>query len=229
MATRSALAGSVDANTAGAAQREPPTKRAVKSTSSQGKASLAKLLSNPKRVQILAAAHREAISPSEFARAHGLTTSSVAEHFKKLADYGAIKLVKKEPVRGSIRHLYVGTKRGILTAADWQTLPESVQSDIASAGLQDFIDIAVHAIEDGSFAARSDFVLTWDELDLDEAGWQALTQMLGLVWKKVPRLEEEAAMRKQRSGEKGMKAIVGLAAFGAPQPARPKRKASRRR
>lgn len=215
-------------STLGAAERELPQRKAARPSSGQGKASLAKLLSNPKRVQILAAAHREAISPSEFARAHGLTTSSVAEHFKKLADYGAIKLVKKEPVRGSVRHMYVGTKRGILTAADWQTLPESVQSDIAGAGLQDFIGVAVHALEEGTFTERSDFVLTWDEVKLDEAGWQALTQMLGLVWKKVPRLEEEAEMRRAKSGEKGMKAIVGLAAFGAPKPARPKRKVRRR-
>jgi DNA-binding transcriptional ArsR family regulator len=223
--TKSAIAESVENRAAGEVSEGPSASKAVKSTSGQGKATLAKLLSNPKRVQILAAAHRQAISPSEFARAHGLTTSSVAEHFKKLADYGAIKLVKKEPVRGSIRHLYVGTKRGILTAADWQTLPESVQSDIAAAGLQDFIGVAVHAIEEGTFTERSDFVLTWDEVELDEAGWRALTQMLGLVWQKVPRLEEEASMRRQRSREKAVKAIVGLAAFGAPQPARPKRKA----
>lgn len=221
METKSAIAESASTSTAGAAKQEPPTGK----TASQGKASLAKLLSNPKRVQILAAAHREAISPSEFARAHGLTTSSVAEHFKKLADYGAIKLVRKEPVRGSVRHMYVGTKRGILTAADWQTLPESVQSDIAGAGLQDFIGVAVHALEEGTFTERSDFVLTWDEVELDEAGWQALTRMLGLVWKKIPHLEEAAEMRRARTGEKGMKAIVGLAAFGAPKPARPKRKA----
>lgn len=225
MATKSAIAGSAKTSTAGATKQGPPIGKAARPTASQGKASLAKLLSNPKRVQILAVAHREAISPSEFARANGLTTSSVAEHFKKLADYGAIKLVRKEPVRGSVRHMYVGTKRGILTAADWQTLPESVQSDIAAAGLQDFIGVAVHALEDGTFTERSDFVLTWDEVELDEAGWQALTQMLGLVWKKVPRLEEEAEMRRAKSREKGMKAIVGLAAFGAPKPARPRRKA----
>src|SRR5690349_15109998 len=94
---------------------------------SERKASLAKLLSHPTRVQILAAAHRQAISPSEFARAHGQSTSSVAEHFRKLADYGAIKLIRLEPVRGSVRHMYVGAKRGIITARDWQELPESVQ------------------------------------------------------------------------------------------------------
>jgi DNA-binding transcriptional ArsR family regulator len=193
--------------------------RARGAGASERKASLAKLLSHPTRVQILAAAHRQAISPSEFAKAHGQSTSSVAEHFRKLADYGAIKLVRMEPVRGSVRHMYVGTKRGIITARDWQGLPESVQGDIAAAGLQDFLGVAAHAIEAGSFTARGDFVLTWDEAELDEIAWKTLTKMLGLVWAKVPSLEEETAMRKAAGGVPTMKAIVGLAAFEAPEPA----------
>jgi len=193
-------------------------KAARKSGASQRKATLAKLLSHPTRVQILAAAHRQAISPSEFARTHGSSTSSVAEHFRKLADYGAIKLVRMEPVRGSIKHMYVGTKRGVITARDWQDLPESVQGDIAGAGLQDFVGVTAHAIETGSFTARGDFVLTWDEAKLDEVAWKTLTQMLGLVWAKVPSLEEESAMRLAATGGEPMKAIVGLAAFEAPEP-----------
>jgi DNA-binding transcriptional ArsR family regulator len=205
--------------------KRPPAKTG---RAPQGKASLAKLLSHPLRVQILAAAHRQAISPSEFARAHGLTTSGVAEHFRKLADYGAIKVVRKEAVRGSVRHMYVGTKRGIITAKDWQTLPESVQGDIAGAGLQDFLSVTAHAIESGSFTAR-DFVLTWDEVELDEIAWATLAKMLQLLWTKVPSLEEEAAMRREKTGEPGMKAIVGLAAFEAPKPARSSRAKGKKR
>jgi DNA-binding transcriptional ArsR family regulator len=202
-----------------AARSARAPRQATQAAPSQDKASLAKLLSHSTRVQILAAAHRQAISPSEFAREHGLTTSSVAQHFRKLADYGAIKLVRKEPVRGSVKHMYVGTKRGILTEADWQTLPESVQSDLATAGLQDFIGVTVHAIEAGSFTERDDFVFTWDEVELDELAWKTLTQMLTLLWKKTTSLEEESAVRRAQSGEKGFKAVVGLAAYGAPRPA----------
>lgn len=198
---------------------EPASAATPGSASSRRKASLAKLLSHPTRVQILAAAHRQATSPSEFAREHGQSTSSVAEHFRKLAEYGAIKLVRTEPVRGSVRHMYVGAKRGVITAQDWQDLPESVQSDIAGAGLQDFIGVAAQAIETGSFTARSDFVFSWDEAELDEVGWETLAKMLNLVWAKVPSLEEEAAMRRVQSGEPAMKAIVGLAAFEAPRAA----------
>lgn len=184
---------------------------------SERKASLAFLLSHPIRVQILAASRRAPVSPSGFAREHDLKTTSVAEHFRKLAEYGAITLLRREPVRGSVRHLYVGTKRGVITAKDWESLPASVQSDIAAAGLSDFVVVTAEAIDRGSFHERPDFVLTWDEAELDEIAWGKLTKMLKLVWTKVPALEEEAERRKGS----GMKAIIGLAAFEAPKPPDP--------
>jgi hypothetical protein len=185
---------------------------------SERKASLAFLLSHPLRVQILAASHRAPISPSGFAREHSLKTTSVAEHFRRLAEYGAIKLIGKEPVRGSVRHLYVGTKRGVITAKDWESLPSSVQSDIAAAGLSDFVVVTAEAIDTGSFNIRPDFVLTWDEAEFDEIAWDKLTKMLKLVWTKVPALEEEAKLRLEKSGDPGVKVIVGLAAYEAPRP-----------
>lgn len=221
MAPGSARAASAKTETdePGAGESQPGGDAASPLAPSRRKATLAKMLSHPTRVQILAAAHRKAISPSEFARAHGRSTSSVAEHFRKLAEYGAIKLVRQEPVRGSVKHMYVGTKRGVITAREWRNLPESVQGDIAGAGLQDFVGAAAHAIESGSLAARGDFVLTWDEADLDEVAWKTLTKMLALVWAKVPSLEEESAMRRAKAGTPGVKAIVGLAAFEVPEPA----------
>jgi len=186
---------------------------------SERKANLAFLLGHPIRVQILAASHRAPVSPSGFAREHDLKTTSVAEHFRRLAEYGAIKLLRTEPVRGSVRHLYVGTKRGVITAKDWENLPASVQSDIAAAGLTDFVVVTAEAIDSGSFNARPSFVLTWDEAALDEIAWDKLTKMLKLVWAKIPALEEETELREGKAGD--VKAIVGLAAFEAPKPPDP--------
>lgn len=205
------------------AKRSTPTADAAKAEAlrSERKASLAFLLSHPIRVQILAASHRAPVSPSGFAREHDLKTTSVAEHFRRLAEYGAIKLFKEERVRGSVRHLYVGTKRGVITAKDWENLPASVQSDIAAAGLSDFVVVTAEAIDRGSFNKRPDFVLTWDEAELDEIAWSKLTKMCKLLWEKVPALEEETELRLEKSGDSGVKVIVGLAAFEAPEPPDP--------
>lgn len=205
----------------GQAERSAPAVDAARAEAlrSERKASLAFLLAHPLRVQILAASHRAPVSPSGFAREHDLKTANIAEHFRRLADYGAIKLLRTEPVRGSVRHLYVGTKRGVITARDWESLPASVQSDIAAAGLTDFVVVTAEAIDSGSFNARPSFVLTWDEAALDEIAWEKLTKMLKLAWEKVPALEEETELREGRAG--AVKAIVGLAAFEAPKPPDP--------
>jgi predicted transcriptional regulator len=221
MGARPAKAGAGD----GAAKAEPKkAKKAADSRKTPGsreerKASLSFLLSHPVRVQILAAAHRKPISPSGFAREHDLRASQVAEHFRRLAEYGALVLLRTEPgARGQQRKVYVGAKRGIITTAEWQTLTESVQKDLAAAGLQDFVVVTAQAIETGSFNSQEGVVMTWDEVGLDAIAWNKLTKMLRLVWAKIPALEEESELRNDKAGKALLKAVVGLAAFEAPTP-----------
>jgi len=185
---------------------------------SQEKAELAKLLSHPTRVEILKEANRHEISPAEFARERGLKTSTVSEHFQKLADYGAIKLVRLEPVRGGVKKVYAATINGLITVSQWQELPPSVQSDLAAAGLGDFMGIIGHAIETGSLSARRDSIIDSDEASLDDIGWRTLVEMIRLVRRKLPKLEEESAIRLQESGETAVSVVVGLAIFEAPKP-----------
>jgi len=177
----------------------------------------AKALAHPLRVHILAAAHRRVLSPSEFARESGEPLRRVAGHFKRLVEYGALQRVGERQVRGAVEHFYTGTKRAIFTEADWQTLPESVQGGIAGAALQDFVGVTVQAIQSGTFMARDDVVFTWDEVELDEEGMRATIELLELVWKKIASLEEDAATRMAKSGEKPVNAIVGLAGYEAPE------------
>jgi hypothetical protein len=179
-------------------------------------ANFAFLLGHPARVQILAAAHRRPTSPSGFARAHDLKTHQVAGHFRLLEEYGAIKLLKIEDgPRGSRIKMYVGVKRGIISAKQWDTLSETVQKELARAGLQDFIVVSAQAIETGSFSKRKNFVFTWDEAEVDEIAWNKLAEMERLLWAKVPALEEESKMRQGADSPALFKAVVGLAAFEA--------------
>jgi DNA-binding transcriptional ArsR family regulator len=187
---------------------------------------MAKAIAHPTRLQILAAAHQGEISPSEFAKDHDMPTGTAAHHFRKLVECEAIELIREERVNGSIRHVYVGTKRAIYTESEMAKLPESLQSGLVGAALQDFVGVAGQAIEAGTFTTRGDFVGTWDEAELDEIAWTKLGKMLRLVWKKVPSLEDESDARLSASGGKGLTAAVGLAAFELPWP---KAKKSRRK
>lgn len=194
---------------------EPPSRE-------EERAQMASALGHPTRLMILTVAHQRAISPSEFAREHDMKTGTVAHHFKKLVEWGAIKLVKKEPVSGSTRHMYVGTKRAIYTEKAWPEFPESVQNGLATATLQELFRVMSLSIDSGIFTARDDFTFTWEEVPFDEIAWKKFWEILRLVWQKVPVLVEESEARAEASGEKLMKAVVGLIAFEAAEPKRPK-------
>jgi DNA-binding transcriptional ArsR family regulator len=203
----------------GEKSRKAAERRRKPDNAADREASFSFLLSHPVRVQILAAAHRQPISPSGFARAHDLEAHQVAEHFRRLEEYGAIKLLRIEDgPRGSRRKVYVGVKRGIISAKEWHTLDDSVQKELATAGLQDFIVVSAQAIHTGSFSRRKNFVFTWDEPTLDPIAWRKLAKMCSLLWAKIPALEEESEMRQGADGPALFKAVVGLAAFEAPEP-----------
>lgn len=214
---RAAEAGAKGAK--GKKPRKAAERRKKPDNADERRASLSLLLSHPVRVQILAAAHRQPTSPSGFAREHDLEAHQVAEHFRRLEEYGAIKLLKIEDgPRGSRIKVYVGVKRGIITTKEWQALNTSVQKELAAAGLQDFVVVSAQAIETGSFSSQDDFVLTWDEANLDMIAWRKTAKMFRLLWAKIPALEEESEMRREKDGAPLFKAVIGLAAFEAPKP-----------
>lgn len=194
------------------------TKRSSSAKAKAAPMTWAKAIAHPTRLQILAASHQGEISPAEFAKEHEMPTGTAAFHFKKLRECEAIELVREERVNGSVRHVYVGSKRALYAKSDLSRVPESIQSGLVGAALEDFVGVAVQAIESGTFTARGDFVLTWDEIQLDEIAWTKLGKMLRLVLKKVPSLEEESQGRMASGGGKPLTAAVGLSAFELPWP-----------
>jgi len=75
---------------------------------------MAKALAHPTRLQILAAAHQGEFSPSEFAKAHDMSTGTAAHHFKKLVECEAVELVREERVhrrQSSHAQRFLGTPK----------------------------------------------------------------------------------------------------------------------
>jgi len=179
---------------------------------------LAKSLAHPMRVSILAVANLRAVSPAEFAREHGIAVQKVSYHFRALEKYGALELVDERPVRGAVEHFYKGTRRAIFGKAEWQEVPESVKGGLAGATLQDFVGVTVQAIEAGTFQARDDFVFSWDAITLDEPGWKAMVDKLKETWTWIASLEEQAAARLEKSGEKPLSAVFAVAGYETPRP-----------
>jgi DNA-binding transcriptional ArsR family regulator len=223
MASRSAGTGSSsqkkDGKAGGTKKPRQRAKRVEPKLKEMLDSRLFKALAHPIRVHILAAANIEPISPSGFARLSDESLGKIAHHFKALVAVDALELVKTRPVRGSTEHFYKATKRAIFTKAQWQTLPASIQGGVAGAALQDFVAVMVHALDSGTFNNRDDVVFTWDEVTLDELAWTKLIRMLALLWKQIPSLEEEAAVRLKKSDEEGFRVVLNLSGFEAPKTA----------
>ena len=87
-------------------------------------------LAHPLRVQILATAESEAVSPGDLAVALGEPLGVVAYHFRVLHTVGLIELVSTERRRGSIQNFYRATGQGWTELAATLEVMVGVDSDL---------------------------------------------------------------------------------------------------
>lgn len=161
----------------------------------------------------MAIASWRVISPSEYAREANERLSKVSYHFKRLVEYGVIELVDTEPVGGSVKHFYRGTRQAIFGGASWAKLPKSVQGGIAGAALQDLMKVAVHSIESGAFSAHDHSYLVWEPHTYDDLSFKAAVKILERVRKELKGLAVEAAPRLTKTGNEGLSIAIALAGF----------------
>jgi DNA-binding transcriptional ArsR family regulator len=76
--------------------------------------SLLLALGHPIRRQILRELGRDVSSPNKLAAALSMPLGNISYHIKILQERGAVKLVKWEPVRGTLEHFYASQ-----VSADW--------------------------------------------------------------------------------------------------------------
>jgi DNA-binding transcriptional ArsR family regulator len=91
-------------------------------------------LAHPLRLQILAAAESDAVSPSQIAVAVREPLGVVAYHFRVLHTVGLIELVSTERRRGSIQNFYRATDHG------WADLAAALEILVG-------VDCDVHGVE----------------------------------------------------------------------------------
>lgn len=174
---------------------------------------LAKAMAHGLRINIMAVARWREISPSEYARESGVPLNRVSYHFRKLVEYGALELMRTEPVRGGTKHYYTGTRQAIFAGTGWEQLPKSIQDGVAGAALQDFTKVAVRALEGGTFSARDDSYLTWDALAYDDLAFMAMVNILTRTRGQLLALAQEAKPRLAKTEQKGIQVAVALSGF----------------
>jgi DNA-binding transcriptional ArsR family regulator len=187
---------------------------------------LAKALAHPLRVRILEVINERPISPAAFTRElDGPALSQVSYHFRVLEKHGCIECIEEVKRRGSMEHIYRGTRRALFGDADWAKLPKSIQGGVSATMLNGLLARAVRGVETGSFDARPDRHISWISTSLDQQGWDSFVALLASMLDQVMKLQTEAAERLAESGETAIPVTFGALGFESPkEPAKRKKK-----
>lgn len=177
---------------------------------------LAKALSHPLRVQILAILHREISSPNRMARELDQPLGNVAYHSGVLEKYGAIELVKTAQRRGAVEHYFRAAERAFFTEPDWETLPQSIKDGISSAVVAMIVEDAREALLANTFDEIENRHLSRTPMIVDEKAWEETVALLAETLDDLISIQEKAAKRLARKDEEGMPMKVGIMQFKSP-------------
>jgi DNA-binding transcriptional ArsR family regulator len=179
------------------------------------------VFADPIRLKIITELYQREMSPSQFLSAHGGgSLSRVDRHFKRLADQGWLRLVRRETGgsrRGAVENFYRAPQLAIFDNETWAQLPQPLREEFSWRIFSQFAERVRHALEAGTFDARSERHFTWTPLVLDAAGRRRVLEVIDGTFEVLFEVRADARVRIERSGESPIHATVGLAAFDSPR------------
>ena len=182
---------------------------------------LAVVFADPIRLKIVAELYQSEMSPSQFFSVHGGgSLSRVDRHFKRLADQGWLRLVRRETGgsrRGAVENFYRAPQLAVFDNETWARLPRSLRAEFSWRIFAQFADRVKEALEAGTFDSRSERHFTWTPLVLDEEGRHRVLKVIDGIFEALFEERADARVRIKRSGESPIHATVGLAAFDSPR------------
>jgi Helix-turn-helix domain len=171
---------------------------------------LAKALAHPVRQQLLMAYHQAVTSPSELAVKLGRPLNEVAYHTKRLVEMECVELIRTERGPG-VKHFYRATVRAEIEDADWRRLPRGLRRTLAAPTLSQVVKEARLAASRGVLDA-DDAHFSRVPLELDDAGWGELSELLADVVERAQELSRDSA-RRRRSGTVMRPSVLGMFHF----------------
>lgn len=168
------------------------------------------------RVAIVAASLLRPVTPKEIADREKEKISTVRYHFDVLEKEGYIRVTKREPVSGGVRHWYRADRLNLITDGEFASMDEDERFETTEAVLLHYLRICEQAMEEGTLDARLDSHLSHTPMNLDEQGWRDLQVLLDQVLYRCLEIMVEASMRRRKSGEDPIPTVVNLAGFEVP-------------
>lgn len=179
---------------------------------------MAKALSHPLRLHILAILRKRVASPNQIAQELGEGLSQVSYHVKVLKEFECVELVRTEPRRGAVEHFYRATVRPFLTDKDVESLPEDVREGISVVISQMIFQDVMEALGGSTFDSRTDRHISRTPLILDDEGWDRITSILANTLEEILEVHAETSSRLAKNGQRGFPTRVEMFHFEAAEP-----------
>ncbi len=181
---------------------------------------LAIVFADPLRLKIVTELYTREMSPTQFYQElGGGSVSRVDRHFKKLAEYGWLKVIRKETGgrrRSATEHFYKATELAIFDLDTWSALPDSIKEALSWRTFEQLVERVREAISADTFDARADRHLSWTPVLLDQLGWENVIDEVEAQFSFLFDEQNRAKLRIAESGEESIRATVAMAAFESP-------------
>ena len=182
---------------------------------------LAVVFVDPIRLKIVSELFLREMSPSQFHAAYGGgSLRQVAAHFRRLQEFGWLRLVRREGGRGrrgGVEHFYRAPKLAIFDNEAWAQLPRALRTEFSWRIFEQFAEKVKEAFQAGTFDTRPERHFTWTPLVLDEEGRTRVIEMVDALFDALFEEQSDASIRLKHSEEDPIHVTVGLAAFDSPR------------
>jgi DNA-binding transcriptional ArsR family regulator len=177
---------------------------------------VAKAVSHPLRVRILAALNEAEMGPGEFTRRNpDVDLREASRHFRRLRDLECIELVGRRPGRGR-EQLYRAVRRAMFDLSAWEAVPPGKRSSVTGEVLSTFMRRVGQAAEAGTLDLRDERWVSWTALKFDEQGWDEFLAAVEEAFDRSLQLGVDAPLRMAETDERPMPVTVGLFYFESP-------------
>lgn len=181
---------------------------------------LAVVFADELRLKIVTELYMREMSPKQFYEEFGGgSIPRVDRHFKRLAVYGWLRLIRTESGggrRGGTEHFYRASELAIFDRETWSLVPYSIRVAFSWRIFKQLAERVQEAFQAGTFDARADSHLTWTPLLLDQLGWDHVVAAIDALFESLFEEQADAKLRIFQSGEKPVLATVVLAVFESP-------------
>ena len=182
---------------------------------------LIRIASDPVRLAVLTLLNERSAGASEVASELEMDLSAAGRHLDAMHDAGLIEVVGEVLNRGAVEPRYRALVRVLWDDEEWEALSREERQRL-TVWIMEMIESDTRAaIEQGTFASRSDAHASRTVSLVDEQGWRELTRIKQEALEGVFAVQAASAERLAEAGEEGIPVLSAMLCFELPPPPKP--------